>query len=85
MPLTSELGESDLRCVLFQYKCIFSSLGGAPELCTEFRYLASESRKLGRKVIDRTNLTVFQEPGTYIIQYRHLIPAPGPGMVLADI
>ncbi len=37
--------------------------GGAPELCPHFRLLASESRRLGRPVIDRCNLTVLFEPG----------------------
>jgi len=37
--------------------------GGAPELHPEFRFLVSEARRLGRRVIDRCNLTVFFEPG----------------------
>ncbi len=37
--------------------------GGAPELNPHFRWLVSESRKLGKRVIDRCNLTVFFEPG----------------------
>jgi radical SAM/Cys-rich protein len=32
--------------------------GGAPELNAEFRYLVTQSRALGRTVIDRCNLTV---------------------------
>ncbi len=32
--------------------------GGAPEMCPEFRYLVAESRRLGRHVIDRCNLTI---------------------------
>jgi len=32
--------------------------GGAPELCPSFEYLVEESRRLGRHVIDRCNLTV---------------------------
>ena len=41
--------------------------GGAPELCAQFEYLVRESRRLGRRVIDRCNLTVLvAEP------YRHL-------------
>lgn len=32
--------------------------GGAPEMCPEFRYLVKESRRLGRHVIDRCNLTI---------------------------
>jgi radical SAM/Cys-rich protein len=37
--------------------------GGAPELNPNFRRLVSESRKMGRHVIDRCNLTVLFEPG----------------------
>jgi len=37
--------------------------GGAPEMNPEFRYLVTEARKLGVKVIDRCNLTVLSEPG----------------------
>src|SRR5262249_29887833 len=32
--------------------------GGAPELCPSFEYIVTESRRLGRRVIDRCNLTV---------------------------
>jgi radical SAM/Cys-rich protein len=32
--------------------------GGAPEMSGVFRYLVEESRRLGRKVIDRCNLTI---------------------------
>ena len=37
--------------------------GGAPELNPVFRYLVSEARGRGLKVIDRCNLTVLLEPG----------------------
>ncbi len=37
--------------------------GGAPEMNPEFRYLVTEARKLGVKVIDRCNLTVLSEQG----------------------
>jgi radical SAM/Cys-rich protein len=37
--------------------------GGAPELNPSFRWLVAESRRLGRQVIDRCNLTVLFEPG----------------------
>jgi radical SAM/Cys-rich protein len=37
--------------------------GGAPELNPSFRRLVAESRRLGRRVIDRCNLTVLLEPG----------------------
>jgi radical SAM/Cys-rich protein len=37
--------------------------GGAPELHPEFRFLVASARALGRRVIDRCNLTVLLEPG----------------------
>lgn len=37
--------------------------GGAPELHPDFRDLVRGARALGRRVIDRCNLTVFFEPG----------------------
>ncbi|MBI4613729.1 MAG: arsenosugar biosynthesis radical SAM protein ArsS [Planctomycetes bacterium] len=37
--------------------------GGAPELCPSFRRLVTESRRLGRRVIDRCNLTILFEAG----------------------
>ncbi len=37
--------------------------GGAPELCASFRRLVSGARQLGRRVIDRCNLTILSEPG----------------------
>jgi len=37
--------------------------GGAPELNPHFRFLVQGARALGRRVIDRCNLTVLFEPG----------------------
>ncbi len=37
--------------------------GGAPELNPNFHRLVSDARRLGRRVIDRCNLTVLFEPG----------------------
>ena len=37
--------------------------GGAPELNPSFRWLVTEARRLGRRVLDRCNLTVIFEPG----------------------
>jgi radical SAM/Cys-rich protein len=37
--------------------------GGAPELNANFRWLVSASRRMGKHVIDRCNLTVLFEPG----------------------
>jgi radical SAM/Cys-rich protein len=37
--------------------------GGAPELHEDFRWIVREARRLGRRVLDRCNLTVLHEPG----------------------
>jgi radical SAM/Cys-rich protein len=37
--------------------------GGAPELNPQFRFLVGEAARLGRRVIDRCNLTVLTLPG----------------------
>lgn len=37
--------------------------GGAPELNPQFRYLVTEARRLGRRVIDRSNLTILVANG----------------------
>jgi len=37
--------------------------GGAPELNPQFRYLATNARKLGLQLMDRCNLTILNEPG----------------------
>ena len=37
--------------------------GGAPEMNPHFRSLVRSARKAGRRVIARTNLTIFSEPG----------------------
>jgi radical SAM/Cys-rich protein len=37
--------------------------GGAPELNPNFRFLVAEARRIGRRVIDRCNLTILLEPG----------------------
>jgi radical SAM/Cys-rich protein len=36
--------------------------GGAPEGSPEFKFLVTESKKLGKHVIDRCNLTILEEP-----------------------
>ncbi len=37
--------------------------GGAPEMNPHFRYLAAAARRIGVRVIDRSNLTILLEPG----------------------
>lgn len=42
---------------------ILDITGGAPELNPQFRFLVDEAAKLGRRIIDRCNLTVLALPG----------------------
>jgi radical SAM/Cys-rich protein len=37
--------------------------GGAPEMCPSFRWIVEESRRLGRHVMDRCNLTILLAKG----------------------
>jgi radical SAM/Cys-rich protein len=37
--------------------------GGAPEMNPSFRHLVTQARRLGRQVIDRSNLTILEAPG----------------------
>lgn len=37
--------------------------GGAPEMNANFRWLVREARALGKRVMDRCNLTILEEPG----------------------
>ena len=39
--------------------------GGAPELNANFRHLVVAARDLGAKVMDRCNLTIFEQPGQH--------------------
>ena len=42
---------------------ILDITGGAPEMHPDFRFLVKGARALGRRVIDRCNLTILFEPG----------------------
>ncbi|HVE50315.1 MAG TPA: arsenosugar biosynthesis radical SAM (seleno)protein ArsS [Casimicrobiaceae bacterium] len=52
-----------LRVVRMRRVATLDVTGGAPELNPHFRYLVSEARKSGARVIDRCNLTILNEPG----------------------
>jgi radical SAM/Cys-rich protein len=57
--------------------------GGAPELNPQFRFLVDEAAKLGRRIIDRCNLTVLTLPGqadllTYLAERKVEITASLP-------
>lgn len=57
--------------------------GGAPELNPQFRFLVEEASRLGRRVIDRCNLTVLTLPGQsdlvpYLAEHRVEVTASLP-------
>lgn len=64
--------------------------GGAPELNPNFRALVRESRRLGKQVIDRCNLTVLLEPGQedtaqFLADHRVTVTASLPCYSLANV
>jgi radical SAM/Cys-rich protein len=52
-----------LNCLRTSGATTLDLTGGAPELNPDFRYLVTEARRLGVKVIDRCNLTILEQPG----------------------
>jgi len=61
----SRRGCERVLALLEQSACIevLDLTGGAPELHEDFREVVTRARALGKRVIDRCNLTVFFEPG----------------------
>lgn len=67
-PARTEIMDKDtidavLRALSGSPLSILDITGGAPELNPSFRYLVKEARSLGRRVIVRTNLSIFCEEG----------------------
>jgi radical SAM/Cys-rich protein len=63
--------------------------GGAPEMNPHFRWLVEQARALGRKVIDRCNLTILLAPGyedlpTFLAQHQVEIVASLPCYLAAN-
>ena len=56
--MTQETAEQCIAALARTAIPVVDITGGAPELHPTFRYLVTESRKLGRHVMDRCNLTV---------------------------
>jgi radical SAM/Cys-rich protein len=56
--MTQETAELAIRALRNTTAATVDITGGAPELAPCFRYLVEESRRLGRRVMDRCNLTV---------------------------
>ena len=61
--MTRETAEACLRFLADSEIPLLDITGGAPELCPEFEHLVLGARALGRRVMDRCNLTVLLEPG----------------------
>lgn len=61
--MTRETAEACLRFLANSDIPLLDITGGAPELCPEFNRLVLGARALGRRVMDRCNLTVIFEPG----------------------
>jgi hypothetical protein len=61
--MTRETAEACLRFLADSDIPLLDITGGAPELCPEFERLVLGARALGRRVMDRCNLTVLFEPG----------------------
>ncbi len=67
-PRRTESMERDTADLVLRYLAASSATtlditGGAPELNPHFRHLVRQARALGRRVIDRCNLTILNEPG----------------------
>lgn len=59
----SEIAEQVLRVFLTNPFETLDLTGGAPEMHPSFQLLITEARKAGRRVLSRTNLTIFFEKG----------------------
>jgi len=60
--MTMETARACIRALERSEIPVVDITGGAPELHPTFRYLVEESRRLGRRVMDRCNLTVLNLP-----------------------
>jgi len=61
--MSGEVAEACLRVLAETAIPTLDITGGAPELNPNFRRLVAEGRRLGRHVIDRSNLTILLAPG----------------------
>lgn len=60
--MSRETAEACLRVLAESDIPTLDITGGAPEMNPNFRHLVSEARRLGRRVIDRCNLTILLAP-----------------------
>ncbi|MCZ6596840.1 MAG: arsenosugar biosynthesis radical SAM protein ArsS [Planctomycetota bacterium] len=61
--MTRETAEACMRVLARTDIPTVDITGGAPEMCPQFRTLVEESRRLGRHVMDRCNLTILLAKG----------------------
>ena len=61
--MTREIAEQVIEYLRASGATTLDLTGGAPELNPHFRFLVTEARAAGARVIDRCNLTVLFEPG----------------------
>jgi len=61
--MSRENVEAVLRFLARTHAPTLDITGGAPELHRDFAYLVASARRLGRRIMDRCNLTVIFEPG----------------------
>ena len=61
--MARETAEACLRALAATDIPTLDITGGAPEMNPNFRWLVEEGRRLGRRVIDRSNLTILLAPG----------------------
>lgn len=61
--MTRETAEACVRALAGTDIPTLDLTGGAPEMNPSFRWIVEETRRLGRHVIDRCNLTILRAPG----------------------
>ena len=61
--MSREISEQCLQVLADNDIATLDITGGAPEMNPHFRWMVKEASKLGRRVIDRCNLTILMAPG----------------------
>lgn len=61
--MSRETAQACVRVLAVSGMAALDITGGAPEMNPHFRWLVSQARRLGRRAIDRCNLTILLAPG----------------------
>lgn len=61
--MSREVADACLRVLDIGQIPLLDITGGAPEMNPQFRWLVAEARRLGRRVVDRCNLTILMATG----------------------